>query len=238
MHQILKDSLTKIVKEKGLELEKVEVYAAPLSPEEAIGNPQEKDYPLVLGKERLMEAHFKGSKGHAFTDMHGDFSGSLSDVVAMELEDNFKRAIFISTLNAVMRHLGLADKTVHCKNEEPRKCAQELVKHIEQGYGCPKIAFIGFQPRMVEELSKRFELKVIDMDEDNIGKEKFGVRICDPRTTGEHLQWCDIAIVTGTTIVNNTIAQFETSKPVIFYGVTIAGVARLLRLNHFCPFSK
>ena len=135
-----------------------------------------------------------------------------------------------------MRYLGLITKTVHCRNEEPRECSHELVRYIERNYGQPKIAFIGFQPRMVEALSKRFELKVTDMDKDNIGTEKFGVIIHGLEKTQEHLNWCDIALVTGTTVANNTIDQFRISKPIVFYGVTISGTAKLLGLNHFCHF--
>jgi len=231
---ILKKEFIKIINENGLELEEVVIKAAPLSPEEAIGNPEDRDYPLIIGKERLMQAELKGSLGQAFTDMYGNFSGRLSDIVEMDLTNNFRRAIFISSLNAVMRHLGLITKSIHCRNEEPRECSHELVKYIEKNYGHPKIAFIGFQPRMVEALSKRFELKVTDMDINNIGSEKFGVKIHDAEKTQEHLDWCDMVLATGTTVVNGTIDQFRVSKPVIFYGITISGVAKLLGLNDFC----
>jgi len=133
-----------------------------------------------------------------------------------------------------MRYLKLVDKTVHCRDNEPRECSQELVKYIAENYGHPKIAFTGFQPRMVEALSGKFELRVADMDGDNIGSDKFGVVIDDPGKTEENLRWCDIALVTGTTVVNGTFKQFEISKPVIFYGITISGMAKLLGLNHFC----
>ncbi len=234
MYDIIKKEFTKTINQKGFEAEEVVVRAAPLSPQEAIGDPEDKDYPLVIGKERLMQAEFKGSLGQAFTDMYGNFSGRLCDIVEMDLKNNFRRAIFVSTLNAVMRYLGLVDKTVHCRNNEPRECSRELVKYIEKNYGHPKIAFIGFQPRMVEALSGNFELRVTDMDRDNIGKVKFGVTINSPEKTKENLSWCDIALVTGTTVVNNTFNQFSTSKPVIFYGITISGVAKLLGLKHFC----
>ena len=210
------------------------IKAVPLSPQEAIGNPKDKDYPLITGRERLMQAESKGSMGQAFTDMYGDFTGKLGDIATMDLKDNFGRAIFISSLNAVMRCLGLVDKTVHCRDNEPRECSQELVKYIAENYGHPRIAFIGFQPRMVEALSRNFELKVTDMDRDNISKEKFGVMIHGPEETEENLKWCDMVLATGTTIVNGTFNQFSISKPVVFYGTTISGVAKLLGLNHFC----
>jgi hypothetical protein len=234
MYDIIRKEFAKTINQNGLEAEEVAIKAAPLSTQEAIGNPEDEDYPLVIGKERLMQAEFKSSLGQAFTDMYGDFSGKLGDIMKMDLKNNFRRAIFISSLNAVMRYLGLVNKTVHCRDNEPRECSQELVKYIERNYGRPKIAFIGFQPRMVETLSKKFELRVTDMDHDNIGKEKFGVMIHSPEKTQKNLNWCDIALVTGTTVVNDTFNQFRISKPVIFYGITISGVAKLLGLNHFC----
>ena len=234
MYDIIKKEFTKLISESGLGSEEVFIQAVPLSPEAAIGNPEDKDYPLITGVERLMQAEFRGALGQAFTDMYGNFNGKLSDIVEMDLRNNFRRAIFISSLNAVMRYLGLITKSVHCKDNEPRECSYELVKYVERNYGRPRIAFVGFQPRMVEALSPRFELRVTDMDQDNIGTEKFGTIIHSPEKTEENLNWCDIALVTGTTIVNDTINQFRTSKPVIYYGITISGVAKLLGLSHFC----
>jgi len=238
LHDIIRKEFIKLISENGLEGEEVIVRAATLSTEQAIGNPEDKDYPLVRGVERLMQAEFRGSRGQAFTDMYGNFSGRLADIAAMDLKNNFRRAIFISSLNAVMRHLGLIDKTVHCKDNQPRECGYEMAKYVEKEYGQPRVAMVGFQPRMVEALAKQFELRVTDMDQDNIGREKFGVRIGDPDQTGENLNWCDIAVVTGTTIVNDTIDQFRTNKPVVFYGITISGAAKLAGLNSFCPFGS
>ncbi len=238
MYDTIRKEFVKLIDENGLQGEEVIIRATPLSPQQAIGNPEDRDYPLVIGVERLMQAEFRGSLGQAFTDMYGDFSGRLSDIAEMDLSNNFRRAVFISSLNAVMKHLGLITQTVHCKNKKPRECGDELVRYIEKNYGQPRVAMVGFQPRMAEALAKRFELRVTDMDRDNIGKEKFGVKIDDPSQTEGNLNWCDIALVTGTTMVNDTIDQFRISKPIIFYGVTISGAAKLLGLNHFCPFGS
>ncbi len=235
-YNILKREFAKIIKENALESEKISIHAVTLSPEEAIGNPEDRDYPLITGKERMMQAEFRNSPGQAFTDMYGNFSGSLSDIVAMDLTNNFRRAILVSSVNAVMRHLGLIEKSIHCRDSEPGDCSSELVKHIEKNYGHPRIAMVGFQPRMVESLSKNFELKVTDLDKANIGSEKFNITICGPESSPEHLEWCDIALVTGTTIINDTFDRFRISKPVIYYGVTISGPARLLGLNQYCKF--
>jgi len=230
----LSEAFTRIIKENSLDAEEVTVTATPLSPEEAIGNPEDRDYPLITGRERLMQAEFRGCYGQAFTDMYGDFSGKLIDIAGMALDNNFRRAIFISSLNAVLRYLGMIDQTLHCKDEEPKECSGKLADHIAAEYGNPRIAIVGFQPRIIEALSQRFEVRVTDMDEKNIGTEKFGVVIDSPERTDENLEWCDLAAVTGTTVVNNTIDRFLTSKLVIFYGITISGAAHLLGLNQFC----
>jgi len=198
LHDIIREKFIRLIKEHGLEGEEVVVRATALSTEQAIGNPEDKDYPLVRGVERLMQAEFRGFRGQAFTDMYGDFTGRLSEIAEMDLKNNFRRAVFISSLNAVMNHLGLINQTVHCKDKQPRECATELASYIEKSYGQPRVAMVGFQPRMVEALAKQFELRVSDMDRDNIGQEKFGVKIDDPRQTAENLKWCDIALVTGT----------------------------------------
>jgi hypothetical protein len=235
IYEILSKEFARIVRDNALEGEVV-IKAAVLSPQEAIGNPEDRDYPLIVGKERIMQAEFRGSLGQAFTDMYGNFSGKLSEITSIELTNNFRRAIFISSLNAVMRYLGLINKTTHCRDDEPRLCSYELAKYVAENYGRPRIAVVGFQPRFVEALSKKFELRVTDMDQANIGTEKFGCIIHGPQVTEENLEWCDVALVTGTTIVNNTIEQFMISKPVIYYGVTISGAAKLLGLNNFCYF--
>ena len=238
MHEIIRKEFLRLIKQNGLEGEEVTVRAATLSTEQAIGNPEDKDYPIVKGEERLMQAEFRGSRGQAFTDMYGNFNGRLADIATMDLKNNFRRAVFISSLNAVMRYLRLVTQTVHCKDNQPRECGYELVKYVEKNYGQPRIAMVGFQPRMVESLARQFELRVTDMDQDNIGQEKFGVRIDDPGQTEENLNWCDITVVTGTTVVNDTIDQFRISKPAVFYGITISGAAKLAGLNSFCPFGS
>jgi uncharacterized protein (DUF4213/DUF364 family) len=180
----------------------------------------------------MMQADFRGTCGQAYTDMYDNYSGKIIDIANMELKNNFRRAIFISSLNAVMRHLGLIEKTVHCKDNEPRECSAKLK------YGNPKIAMVGLQPRMVESLAKNFDIKVTDMDHANIDAEKFGVVIQSTEKTSENIEWCDLIVATCSTIVNDTISEFFNGKPAIFYRVTIAGAAKLLGLEDFCYCAK
>ncbi len=234
MYELIRSRFREMAEEHGILDEEIEIRAMTLTPQEAIGNPEDRDYPLIRGRERLMQAEFKGELGQAFTDMFGNYEGSIVDVLEMKLENNFRRAVFVSSLNAVMRSLETVEKTVHCRDEEPRECALALAGHVRESYGDPKIAFVGFQPRMIEALSPAFELRVTDMDEENIGKTKFGCLVHGPDKAQEFLDWCDLALVTGTTAVNDTLRRFCESANAVFYGVTISGMARLMGLNHFC----
>ncbi|MGI5902432.1 MAG: Rossmann-like domain-containing protein [Desulfitobacteriia bacterium] len=235
----LRTAFKKIVTENGLAGENIRIEGTVLSVEEAIGNPKRRDFPLQKGKEKLMQAEFKGFKGQAFTDMPYDYRGKLEDLITRPLNNNYDRAVFISGLNAVTSYLQQTANTIHCKNEEPEKCSLKLVKKIEQEYNNPKIAFFGLQPAMVEALADKFTLRVFDLDPQNIGTEKFGIRIesgeCDIK---EVEKWADLFLVTGSTVCNGSLVDFlDLKKPVIYYGTTIAGLASILGLERFCPES-
>ncbi|WP_034632935.1 Rossmann-like domain-containing protein [Maridesulfovibrio bastinii] len=227
----------KIWKSGGLLDQQIKVKARVLSIEEAIGNPEGDDFPLQKGKERLMEADFCGCKGQAFTDMFGDFSGTIGEISKMDLENNFRRAIFISSLNATMRYLGKTDRTIHCKDKEPTICAGKLPQYIRDNYGDVKITQVGYQPKMVEALSSEFQYRVLDLDPDNIGQKKFNAVIEGSETSQEALEWADIILSTGTVIVNDTLEDFLREKPVIFYGTTIAGAASIMGWKRYCDQS-
>jgi hypothetical protein len=231
----MKSKFLNLIEENLLGAVPIRVSVRDLTPEEAIGNPEDRDFPLVKGRERLLEAEILGSRGQAFTDTPGNFSGILKEVPLLKLTDNRSRAVFIAALNALMRHLGLIEKTIHCKDASPPLCALDLVKHIQENFGNPRIAMIGFQPRMAQALAKTFALRVMDMDQDNIGQTKSGVLIEGPEQTQKSIAWCDLALVTGSTVTNGTVDELLTGKPTLFFGVTIAGPAVLLGLNRFCP---
>lgn len=233
---VLRETLNRIVSANSWQDASVDVRVKTLTPEEAIGNPEHDDYPLVKGRERMMEAEFLGSRGQAFTDMYGNFSGTLAEVASMEIANNYRRAVFLATLNALCRHLGLVTQTVHCRDDKPPLCAQELARFVRETYGSPRIAFVGLQPRMVEALAKEFELRVTDMDPDNVGTTRFGVRIQGPEETADNIAWAELVLITGTTFSNDTVRELATMKPTIFYGVTAAAAAHFLELPRFCPY--
>ncbi|MDD3374338.1 MAG: DUF364 domain-containing protein [Candidatus Omnitrophica bacterium] len=220
----------------------IKICAKVLSPQEAIGNPEKYDFPLFKGKERIVEANFRGCLGHAFTDMHGGFEGSLKEILEMPSNNNYRRALQVATINALCRFLGETHNTVHCRDEEPQQCAEESVLLIKKEYPrVRKICFVGFQPAFVDAFSKQYDLKVLDLDQDNIGKVFFGQKILDGnKDLISSLDWADLVLATGSTVVNATIdsiLEAKDKKKVIFYGVTIAGVAAMMQLNRLC-FAK
>jgi hypothetical protein len=86
----------------------------------------------------------------------------------------------------------------------------------------------------VESLAKNFPLRVLDLDPDNIGTQKFQVTVEGPENTKDAIDWADLLLVTGTTLVNGTIGDFLGRKPLLFYGTTIAGAAHLMNWDRFC----
>jgi hypothetical protein len=233
----IRQKLFELCRCENLLSQPVSVRARVLTAEEAIGNPESDDFPLQKGKERLMQAEFLNAIGQAFTDRYGDFEGILGDILDMSLGNNFRRAVFVATLNAVLRYVNQVDGTVHCRDQGPKQCAVELVYYLKARYGPVRIAQIGFQPRMVESLAPEFPLRVLDLDPDNIGARKFGVLIEGRDNTEEAIEWADLLFVTGTTLVNGTLGGFLGRKPILFYGTSIAGAAHLMDWDRFCAKS-
>jgi len=218
----------------------LDITCSVLSPQEAIGDQEREDFPIQKGKEKMVQACFGCSYGQAFTDMPNTFSGKINDLTGMTLKTNYERAVFVSGLNAVLRELKMTDRTVHCKDEGPKKCSLELAEMVEKEYGNPQIALFGLQPAMAEVLSQKFTMRIFDLDNDNIGKNKFGTVVengfCDMNDVEA---WADLFLVTGSTLCNGTIVNFfNIKKPVVYFGITVAGAASLLNLKRFCPQSQ
>ncbi|WP_419786659.1 Rossmann-like domain-containing protein [Pseudodesulfovibrio sp.] len=222
---------------KGILGESITVTAGPLTVEQAIGNPEGTDFPIQKGKEKLMDAVFRGQHGQAFTDHYGNFAGTLSQVIGLPFDNNFNRAVFVATLNAVCRATDQAGGTIHCKDTGPKECSKGIVDYIHSHYKAERIAMIGFQPALAEALNGSMNLRLVDLDPDNVGQTKRGVFIEGGEATDEVVAWGDMLLVTGTTLANDSIGMFLTDKPVLFYGTTISGAASLMGWDRYCPKS-
>lgn len=238
-----RDILRTIINDRGLGDEPVQVSIGTLSVEQAIGAPSRQDYPLLEGKEVMIEAEFRGSFGQAFTDRPHDFAGSLNDVIKLNLNTNENRAIFIATLNAVTAHLGMATGMRHCHDEEPEECARQIARHILDEWGRVKVGMVGLQPAILENLVLTFDganVRCTDLNPNNIGSRRYGAEIWNGREeTRKLIEWCDIPLVTSSTLVNNTFDDIRKEvasqgKPLLVFGVTGAGASALLGLKRLC----
>ena len=236
-----------IVKDSGLLDTRVCVSVRPLTAEEAIGRPDRRDFPIIVGKERVIEAEIAGAKGHAYTDAPGDFSGRLRDVLALPLASNQNRAVFIAVLNAVLRSLSVIEKSLHCKDNDPERCGQEIARYIRERWGQVTVGLIGLNPAIAEALVSSFganHIRITDLNPSNIQAVKFGVTIWDGKTETEELvRQSRVVVVTGTTLVNGTFDDIwrwiqAYKRNYLLYGVTAAGVCKLMELDNICPFGR
>ena len=221
------------------------VEIRPLGVAEAIGDPAPwRDYPLMEGKEKLIEARYGDGRGQAFTSTPAGWQGTLGDILDLEPTSDRNRALFVAAANALGRRLGQVRSTIHCHDAATGRCAramaEETARRLSPG---GKVALVGYQPGFVHALSERLgpeKLLGVDLDPERIGKVEAGVTILDGRTELSRLAVeGELALATGSTLVNDslddTVAAFAVQgKPVVFFGTTIAFAACLLHLERLC----
>ncbi|MEA4970149.1 MAG: DUF364 domain-containing protein [Candidatus Pelethousia sp.] len=242
---IAKDLYTKIVSQllalPGIEAElneSVTIRVRALTPKEAIGTTERKDYPILSGKDVMIEAEYKGTLGQAFTDAPAAYSGTLRDILALPFDtDAHARGLLIAAINAVLGHMGLCDRMVHCRNDGPKRCGKDVAAYIVTHYGNPRLLLVGYQPSMLENLSAALShMRVLDLNSDNIGETRCGILVEDGAANRlEAVEWAELILCTGSTVCNGTLGDYlYTSKLTLFYGTTLAGVAALLGLPRLC----
>ncbi len=226
----------------GIDLKAEVVVGRPLSSREALGEPKRDDFPILRGKEVLMQAAYRGALGQAFTPAGGSYVGRLEDILQLPLNGFFERAVLISTINAVLRYLGLIEGTVHCKDEGPARCAGCLAEWIKD-QKAEAVGLIGMQPALLEALARVMGPgRVMVSDLSLAGTERCGIRILDGMESQKIFEGCEIVLITGSALANGTMDSLMDSAArhrnrVVFFGTTIAGVAYLLNLERWCPAS-
>lgn len=218
--------------------EKIEVKAKTLTPEEAIGNTERKDYPILTGKDVMIEAVYEGVAGQAFTSAPADFSGTLAEILELDYEHDSQAAgLLIATINAVMGSMGLCDRTIHCKDEGPKLCGVEIMKYVKEKYGDPKTLVVGYQPSIISNLTETLShVRALDLDPQNVGQERCGIVIEHGETDmKDAMDWAELILCTGSTVCNGTIVDYlDTGKQTYFFGTSLAGVAVLLDVPRLC----
>lgn len=227
----------------------VTVLAKPLTPEEAIGTPGRRDFPILVGKERVVEATLEDARGHAFTDAPSEHVGSLRELVELDFGDSRRRALFVAALNATLRHLGRAAGTIHCRDDDPETCGPRIAAQLaDPAGGRPRtVGLVGLNPALAESLVRAFgaqAVRIVDRNPDQIGRDRFGVTVGDgDRDMAALIDAADVVLLTGTTLVNGTFdaiwsAVQSAGTRGIVYGVTAAGVAALLGIERMCPCGR
>jgi uncharacterized protein (DUF4213/DUF364 family) len=242
-----KVQLTEIVTRNRLLNAHVSVSVKTLTPEEAIGVPGRRDFPIILGQERVVEAEVLGAKAHAFTDSPGEFVGDINEVLNLPLTSNRKRSIYVATLNATLKYLDLLENTLHCKDEDPERCGKEVASQLLKRSGRVKVGFIGLNPAIAENLIETFgveNVRITDLNKQNIHSLKYGVKVWDGNEMTEKLvKQSDVILITGTTLVNGTYDDImlyvkNLGRKHLLYGVTGAGICKLMGLDRVCPYSR
>ena len=241
LYRRLREALENIIRLHGLDKSPIILKSRGLSPEEAIGTTKRRDYPILAGKEIMLQAQFGHALGQAFTDAPSDFSGTLDEVLALDTEnDAHSRGLLVATLNAVMRFTGDIDHTVHCRNDELELCAEKHAANIRERFGAPRITLAGYQPALTARLSQEFSLRVLDMNPQFVGSVRSGITV-EHGEENYHdavLDWSDIVLCTGSTLCNGTFVNFvDLGKPVVFFGISGAAASRLFGLDRFCPMA-
>jgi len=223
------------------------VTAKTLTAEEAIGNPERRDFPIVEGKETVIEATIMEAKAHVFTDTPVTYSGGLDDILNRSLDNNGSRALYVGALNAALKYLGIISTTLHCRDEEPEQCARDLASYIQTTYGTITTGLIGLNPAIADGLIAHFgpdRVRITDLNLQNVGKSRNGVTIWDGRDrTDDLVRESDLVVLTGTTIVNGTFDLIWSlikhySKKHLIFGVTAGGFCHLEGFARFCPYGR
>ncbi len=201
------------------------------------------EYPIVRGKEVIMECKFRNSKAHVFTSMPYEGKVSVDEVINSRLSSIPERSAFYCALNAIMRYFGLIKGTIHCRGKIPEICGKDLLQEILSFYGDVPTLLIGYQPGFVKTLAHNLStLYVTDMDPRNIGKKVGKVVVRDHTLNEELIKSVDLVISTGSSLINSTFWNVfdwvnKYRKEFIVYGVTVAGVAEILKLRRHCPYT-
>jgi uncharacterized protein (DUF4213/DUF364 family) len=219
------------------------VISRPLSVSEAIGDTGRDDFPLIRGKEVLMQAAYRGAFGQAFTAAKGVFRGSLGEVLEMPLQGPFERAVLIAAMNATLRYLGKIEGTVHCRDDGPKRCKASMAEWIAE-QGASRVGLVGLQPALLEALVQTLgPERVMVSDLAEAGAVRCNVKVLDGMQAGQMFESCPLILMTGSTFANGTIDDLmETARShncrTVFFGCTASGVAYLLGLERWCPCSS
>ena len=225
----LKEALRDAIARHHLDERSISLKSRGLTPEEAIGRTARTDYPILNGREVMLQARFGEALGQAFTSAPVDFEGSLADVLELDTTHDPQAAgMLVVTLNGVLRAVGEIGNT------------ERYAALVRERFGTPRIALVGFQPALLARLSKEFSVRVLDLNPEIVGTVRSGVLVEDGMAAYQDVVrgWAELVLCTGSTLCNGSFVNFlDIGKPVLFFGTSCAGAAHVLGAERFCPMS-
>lgn len=223
----------------------VKIWGRALTQQEAIGIPQRRDFPLLQGKEVLLQAEIDGYVGQTFTADPIDYTGTVQSLLELPAERPGQEALIVAALNALARMSGLVEGTVHCRDEEPEICAQRISQYVFEQHGECQVGIIGYQPAILEHCARRFSpqrVKITDLNVDNIGQVRYGVKVWNGMTDNPRLiDESDVILMTGSVMANGTgteLLELIGGNPFYLFGTTAAALAWINNWPRLCFCSR
>lgn len=180
-----------------------------------------------------------GVKGEAYTEEPESFSGTLQQALQIPPSDKGISAVTVAALNAAMNYLGISPGTFPEGEEARLRYADALCNYVTECHGKSNVILVGYDGYLVKRfMEEGMDFWTMDRDPDNITQDRFHHVVVNnaKRNRESSFVWGTYFVVTGSTLCNGTILHYLNSgKELLFYGITCAGAAALLKLPWFSP---
>ncbi|MBO7730676.1 MAG: hypothetical protein J6S31_07455 [Lachnospiraceae bacterium] len=201
---------------------------------------QENDPPSTVARpEYCVTATLLGVNGEAYTETPEDFDGTLEEALCIPPTEKGISAVTIAALNAAVSYLGLAPGIFPEEEEAHFRYAEKLYHYVIENHGPDNIVLVGYDGYIVKRfVDEGLIIWIMDRDPDHIAQDRFHHVVVNnaKRNRESSFVWGKYFIVTGSTLCNGTILHYLNSgKELLFYGITCAGAATLLKLPWFSP---
>ena len=165
--------------------------------------------------------------------------GTLEEALHIPPSEKGISAVTIAALNAAMSCLGLAPGVFPEEEEAHFRYAEKLYRYVIENHGPDNIVLVGYDGYLVKRfVDEGLIIWIMDRDPDHIAQDRFHHVVVNnaKRNRESSFVWGKYFIVTGSTLCNGTILHYLNSgKELLYYGITCAGAAKLLKLPWFSP---
>lgn len=192
---------------------------------------------FISRPEYRVTAVMKGVCGEAYTECPKGFEGTLKEVLDLPVSEEGIPAQTLAAINAAMSLLGLCpgsfadDPAVHAAY------ADNLCRFVTEQYGSSNLVLIGYDGYIVKRFSEEgLDFWTLDRNPSNITQDCFNHVIVNSGKYNREacFAWGKVLLITGSTFCNGTVLHFlNRNVPVLFYGITCAGISKLLDLPWF-----